>query len=156
MSNAFVADLESMLLDRERLAMRWEDKTSAVSRGEKDSCTQEMIAMAAAGARANVADVRGRESCSMRVAELEQQQQQLQAEADLRLQVEARLQAEVARANEAEARLAAEREPRSRLRTCLGANGVAMAVVREDMPEDLHLWLFGRESPAAVARRLRL
>ena len=104
-----------MLLDRERLAMRWEDQTSAVSRGEKDSCTQEMIAMAAAGARANVADVRGRESCSMRVAELEQ-----------------------------------------RLRTCLDANGVAMTVVSEDVPEDLHVWFSGRESPAAVARRLRL
>ena len=130
--------------------MCWEDKMPAVSRGEKDSCIQEMIAMAAAGARANVADVRGRESCSMRVAELEQQQQQLQAEADVRLQVE------VTRANAAEARLAAELEQRSRLREYLDVKSVAHTTVREDMAEDLHTWLFGRQSPAAVARRLRL
>ena len=106
--------------------------------------------MAAAGARANVADVRGRESCSMRVAELEQQQQQLQAEADVRLQVE------VTRANAAEARLTAELEQRSRLREYLDVKSVAHTTVREDMAEDLHTWLFGRQSPAAVARRLRL
>ena len=44
MSKDFVTDLESLLRDRERLAMRWEDKTS-----DKDSCTQEKIAMAADG-----------------------------------------------------------------------------------------------------------
>ena len=91
-----------------------------------------------------------RESCSMRVAELEQQQQQLQAEADVRLQVE------VTRANAAEARLAAELEQRSRLREYLDVKSVAHTTVREDMAEDLHTWLFGRQSPAAVARRLRV
>ena len=88
----------------------------------------------------------------MYVAELEQQ---LEEEVDSRLEVESQLEVALARANRAESRLAGELDRRIRLREYLDLSGVAMTVVREDMAEDLHQWLFGRLSPVAMSRRLR-
>ena len=144
--------VKALLPDRKCFVVHGVEKKFTDIRGQKEVCSQEVVLVAIRESRGNDVQCCGRESCTMYVAELEQQ---LEDEVDSRLEVESQLEVALARANRAEARLAAELDRRIRLREYLDLRGVAMTVVREDMAEDLHQWLFGRLSPVAMARRLR-
>ena len=144
--------VEVLLPDRKCLVVHGVEKKFMDIRGQKEVCSQDVVLVAIRESRGNDVQCCGRESCTMYVAELEQQ---LEEEVDSRLEVESQLEVALARANRAESRLAGELDRRIRLREYLDLSGVAMTVVREDMAEDLHQWLFGRLSPVAMARRLR-
>ena len=144
--------VEALLSDRKCFVVYGVEKKFMDIQDQKEVCSQDVVWVAIREFRGNEVQRCDGESCTMHVAEVEQQ---LEQEVESRVELEMQLEMALARANRAESRLAGELDRRIRLREYLELSGVAKRVVREDMAEDLHQWLFGRLSPVAMARRLR-